>query len=229
MFFPADLSTVDVMQVWDPFGTLARTLWLGGAQWAGKSTVARLLAHRYGLTAYHHDYPAARSHLDRYALAALRRGEPDPITDDERRWVDTTPERMAEECRRGWPALFDYALDDLRGLVGGRPVLAEGWALRPELVAPLLDAPDRMAVMVPSPAFVEHQTRVLDRAKKLAAAVSDPRRAQGNRLARDAILAAEAVAAARRLGIRVFTVDGTRDAGAMADELADHFARHLPP
>jgi hypothetical protein len=27
---------------WDPFGTLHVALWIGGAQWAGKSTVARI-------------------------------------------------------------------------------------------------------------------------------------------------------------------------------------------
>jgi len=28
----------------DPFGTIRNALWIGGGQWAGKSTVARLLA-----------------------------------------------------------------------------------------------------------------------------------------------------------------------------------------
>jgi adenylylsulfate kinase-like enzyme len=35
----------------DPFGTLATALWITGGQWAGKSTVARILADRFGLTA----------------------------------------------------------------------------------------------------------------------------------------------------------------------------------
>ncbi|EWM09841.1 hypothetical protein [Kutzneria sp. 744] len=37
---------------WDPFGPLGNARWIGGGQWAGKSTVARLLAFRHGLTAY---------------------------------------------------------------------------------------------------------------------------------------------------------------------------------
>jgi adenylylsulfate kinase-like enzyme len=52
-------------QVWDPFGTLHNALWIGGGQWAGKSTVARLLAQRHGITAYHYDYHDARGHNDR--------------------------------------------------------------------------------------------------------------------------------------------------------------------
>jgi hypothetical protein len=51
--------------IWDPFGTLRGALWIGGGQWAGKSTVARILARRYGITAYHYDYHDARGHDDR--------------------------------------------------------------------------------------------------------------------------------------------------------------------
>jgi hypothetical protein len=54
--------------------------------------------------------------------------------------------------------------------------------------------------------------------------VSDPARAQRNRLARDRILADEAVDAANALGIRVIVVDGSRDAEAIADEVTAHFA-----
>ncbi|MEV0741685.1 hypothetical protein AB0I51_38435 [Streptomyces sp. NPDC050549] len=48
------------------------------------------------------------------------------------------------------------ALDDLRALVSGRPILAEGWGLRPELVASVVDSPRRMVVMVPAPGFHRH-------------------------------------------------------------------------
>ena len=50
---------------WGPFTTIRTALWIGGAQWPGKSTVARLLAMRHGLTAYHYDYHDARAHNDR--------------------------------------------------------------------------------------------------------------------------------------------------------------------
>jgi hypothetical protein len=65
--------------------------------------------------------------------------------------------------------------------------------------------------------------RVLAWAGAISAEVSDPERAQRNRLERDALLAADAVRAARRL----LEVDGTRDAAAVADEVAEHFAPYL--
>ncbi|MFI7690609.1 hypothetical protein ACIBQ6_16160 [Nonomuraea sp. NPDC049655] len=213
--------------VWDPFGTLHNALWIGGGQWAGKSTVARVLAIRYELTAYHYDYHDARAHNDRRIARRVRLGEPTADPDPETVWVNTTPQEMADETLAGFPARFEWALDDLRGLVSGRPVVAEGWGLRPELVASIIDSPCRMIVMVPSEAFRQRQLRELPRAGSLRLQVSDPERAQENRLARDRLVADEAVRSACRLGIRVLEVDGSDDAEVVADTVADHFSSYL--
>ena len=205
----------------DPFGTLRGALWIGGAQWAGKSTVARILALRHGITAYHYDYHDARAHNDR----RIARGERPASPDD--RWVHPTPEQMAASTLAEFAVRFEWALDDLRALVSGRPILAEGWGLRPELVAPLLDSPRRMVVLVPTPSFRDHQIHELPRAQALGAGVSDPERGQRNRLDRDRLVAEDAVLRAREHGIRVIEVDGTRDADAIADDVADHFSPYL--
>jgi hypothetical protein len=210
-------------KVWDPFGTLHRALWIGGGQWAGKSTVARLLAVRYGLTAYHYDYHDARAHNDRRIARRVALGEPIVEPDPDMMWVHTTADEMVAEALAGFPIRFQWALDDLRALVSGRPIIAEGWGLRPELVAPIIDSPRRMVVMVPTPQFREHQLRQLPRATELGRPVSDLARAQRNRLERDRLLAEHAARAASRLGIRVVEVDGSRDADAVADIIADHF------
>ncbi|MEV6686843.1 hypothetical protein AB0N28_16100 [Streptomyces sp. NPDC051130] len=213
----------------DPFDTVRRALWIGGGQWAGKSTVARLLAVRYGVTAYHYDYHDARGHNDRRIARRVALGEPATEPDPDEVWVHSTPEEMAAETLAGFPGRFEWALDDLRALVSGHPVIAEGWGLRPELVAPVIDSPRRMVVMVPTPEFRRHQVRELPRAASLGHRVSDPVRAQANRLARDRLVAEDAVRAARRLGIRVIEVDGSRGAAAVAELVADHFGPYLPP
>jgi hypothetical protein len=216
-------------EIWDPFGTLRDALWIGGGQWAGKSTVARILARRYGLTAYHYDYHDARGHDDRRIARRVQLGEPAHGPDPDDIWVNTTPEQMAAATLAGFPVRFEWALDDLRGLVSGRPVIAEGWGLRPELVAPIIDSPRRMAVMVATEEFRQRQLRDLPRAATFSQQVSDPARGQRNRLARDRIVAEDAASSARRLGIRVIEVDGTRDANAIAGIVADHFRPYLPP
>jgi hypothetical protein len=209
--------------VWDPFGTLREALWIGGGQWAGKSTVARILARRYGLTAYHYDYHDARGHEDRRIARRVRRGEAPFRPEPDAVWVSGTPEQMAADTLAGFPLRFDWALDDLRALVSGHPIVAEGWGLRPELVAAITDAPRRMVVMVATEEFRLRQVSSLPRAAALGQRVSDPALAQRNRLARDRIVAEDAVNSARRLGIRVIEVDGTQDADAIAGIVADHF------
>jgi hypothetical protein len=182
----------------------------------------------YGITAYHYDYHDARGHNDRRIARRAERGEPLGGPDPDQAWVTPTPEEMAADALRIHRERFEWALDDLRALVSGRPILAEGWGLRPELVAPLLDTPDRMIVLVPTPDFQVRQAQTMERAGRLQPAVSDPERAQRNRLARDRLVAEDAAAGARRLGIRVLEVDGTRPVEAIAGDVAEHFSSYLP-
>ncbi|MEU7027869.1 hypothetical protein AB0A60_14410 [Streptomyces sp. NPDC046275] len=214
-------------ETWDPHGSLRQALWIGGAQWSGKSTVAEIIAREHGLTVYHYDYHDARGHQDRRIARRIALGEAvgDPTPD--RVWVERSPEEMASETLAGFPARFAWALDDLRALFTGRPAIAEGWGLRPELVAPLLDSLRRMVVLVPTEDFRRHQLRTLPRVGALDVPVTDPARAQANRVARDRLIAEDAVRNARRLGIRVIEVDGTLDATAVAARVAEHFAPYL--
>ena len=214
-------------QTWDPSETLRRTLWIGGAQWAGKSTVARILAHRHGLTAYHYDYHDARGHQDRRIARRVALGQSPENPSPDTVWVQTTPEAMAAQTLAGFSERFAWALDDLRSLYSPRPIIAEGWGLRPELVAPLLDTPNRMAVLVPTEDFRRHQLSTLPRAAAMGTHTSDPARAQTNRVARDRLIAEDAVRQAVAHGIRVIEVDGSRDAFAIADEVAGWFGEAL--
>jgi hypothetical protein len=213
---------------------LSRVLWIGGAQWAGKTTVAQLLAVRHPLLLYAYDYHDARSHADRSRaepqryphrhafLAALDRN-PDDV------WVNPTPEVMTASARLSFTERFEMVLDNLRAMPLGPPILAEGWGLRPELVAPLLDTPDRAVFLVPAEEFRQRQVRALPRAAGLAAAgLSDPERAQRNRIERDRLLAQDVLDSARRLGLRVISVDGTRDAAAIASDVEEQFRPFLP-
>lgn len=214
-------------EICDPHGSLHRMLWIGGAQWAGKTTVSEVIAEQYGLTVYHYDYHDARGHQDRRIARRIALREPvtDPTPDQV--WLDRSPEEMAAETLAGFPIRFEWALDDLRALFTSRPAIAEGWGLRPELVAPMVDSPRRMVVLVPTEDFRQHQLRTLPRAGALRVPVSNPARAQANRIARDRLVAEDAAQNARRLGIRVIEVDGTLDAAAVAEAVSEQFAPYL--
>ena len=90
-------------EIFDPFGTLGNALWIGGAQWAGKSTVARLLTSRYGLTAYHCDYQDARGHHERWIAHRVRHDEPPFAATPDQSWLDRTPAEGVSNS--GWPGI----------------------------------------------------------------------------------------------------------------------------
>jgi hypothetical protein len=223
---------------WDHFTTLRRALWIGGGQWAGKSTVAGILADRFGLTHYHYDYHDSRGHWDRRTARWCREGSRPP---DPRDWMTlTVPEAVAGSLA-SFVERFEFVQDDLRALQSPRPILAEGWGLRPELVAPVTSSIGRMVVLVPAEEFRQTQMTRLARAAALARPadaysrpagvasrpVADPEAAQRRRVERDRLIADDAVRNARRLGVRVIEVDGSRDANGMADIVADHFSVFL--
>jgi hypothetical protein len=201
---------------WDPLGTIGNARWIGGGQWAGKTTVAGILARRYGLTVYRHDYPASRSHLDRAAAAQARAGEPVTGFDPDWAFVQRNPQAMAAEVLAEFADRFEWALDDLRALESLHPVIAEGWGLRPELVAGIGGA-GRMVVLVPTEKFRRHQIATLPRAGRLGSQVSDPGLGQRNRVDRDRLIAEGAAQSAVRHGVPVIEVDGRRDANGVAD------------
>ncbi|MGC4877970.1 hypothetical protein ACLQ26_17145 [Micromonospora sp. DT43] len=211
----------------DATATARRALWIGGGQWAGKSTVAVKLALRHGLTAYLYDRHDARGHDDRRIADRVRRGEPPAGPDPETTWVRTDPARMAVDTLAAFPRRFAWVLDDLSALVPGRRVVAEGWGLRPELVAPVVESLRQLVVLVPTAEFRARQIDRLPRARAVTTGVSDPERALRNRWARDELVAADAVVQAERLGVRVIRVDGSLHGDQLTDLVAEHFAAYL--
>ncbi|MEU0547598.1 hypothetical protein [Micromonospora sp. NPDC005979] len=211
----------------DATATARHALWIGGGQWAGKSTVAVNLALRHGLTAYLYDRHDARGHDDRRIAERVRRGAPPTGPDPDTTWVHTDPAQMAADTLAGFPRRFAWVLDDLSALVTGRRVVAEGWGLRPELVAAVVGSIGQLVVLVPTAEFRARQIAALPRARTVAAGVSDPDRALRNRWARDDLVAADAAAQAERLGVRVIRVDGTLDGEQLTNVVEEHFAAYL--
>jgi hypothetical protein len=142
------------------------------------------------------------------------------MTPDER-WVSATPAEMAAvslESERG-----SMILEDLKRLPASPLILVEGTPLLPTLVAAELIEVARAVWLIPTAEF--ERARLEERAAP--ADVSDPQRAQENRIQRELIMRLEIERLATELGLVTMTVDGSRTVEEMAAAVELLFADAL--
>lgn len=207
---------------------LSHVLWIGGGTDAGKTSVARALAERYRLPVYHFDRADLRHHQrlaetspDYAAFLAMSMHE---------RWIQPTPEALAARALQSFRDRFPLVVEELPALaVADSPqVLAEGFGLTPELVAPVLTHPRQAIWLVPTDAF---KRASMERRRKgeFGGAAGDAARMAENLLARDRLLTKRVRAEAQRYDLHVVEVDGSAGIEAMAARIAAHFGlRDVP-
>jgi hypothetical protein len=200
-------------------------LWIGGATDSGKTTQARRLALMHTLALFECDRRDASEHERIAALSPAYRTFLD--MDVEHRWVETTPEWLLAHTLTTFKERFPLILQILRALERrGRPVLAEGWDLTPDLVAPHLDDPRRAVWLVPSESFKRRSWQ--QRGKPTwRDQVSDPHRAIANAFGRDVLLGEEITRQAKARGFDVWVIDGSEDEAVIASALEERFAPFL--
>jgi 2-phosphoglycerate kinase len=174
-----------------------RIYWLGGSPCAGKSSVADLLAERYGLTVYRCDDAFFRhtqicNPQDQPALHAISTMSWDQI------WMRPVEVQVATE-RAAYREEFPMILADLRGMPQDRPILVEGAACLPELVEQVAAAQAALW-FVPTPAFQRHHYSQRGFIQEILGQCSDPQQAWANWMDRDEQFGRDvAVAAEQRI------------------------------
>lgn len=156
---------------------LRRVYWIGGGSGAGKSTIARRIAARQGLSVY-----ATDDVMGEHARRCSREDCPLLHTfiemDMDERWVNRPPRTMLETFHWFRGEGFNFIIDDLLRLQREPGVIAEGFRLLPHLVKPLIPLPGRTVWLLPTPNF--RQVVVESRggaAWGFLARTSDPERA----------------------------------------------------
>lgn len=194
--------------------------WLGGSPYAGKSSVADRLAEGHGLTIYRCD-DAFDRHLaqcnahDHPALFAISHMTWDEI------WMRPVDVQVAAELQ-AYHEEWGMILDDLRALPQDRPLLVEGCALLPELVAPV--AARRQALwFVPEPAFQRRHYAQRSFIQGILAQCRDAQTAWDNWMQRDEQFGDVVAHAAAVHGYPVETVDGSRSLDELTAVAAAHF------
>ena len=209
MLFPDDLPAA-----------LSHVRWIGGGSGAGKSTVARRLADARGAVVYDTD-AVMPNHADRCPrdqcpkLASFI-----AMTLDER-WVTRAPREMLETFHWFAGEGFDLIVEDLIALPRDHPVIAEGFRLRPRLVAPLLTDRRNAVWLLPTPAFRRRAFDTRGTTWDIPQRTSNPDVALANMLARDALFTENVRGEAAALGLHACEVDGALDEDALLARIRD--------
>jgi 2-phosphoglycerate kinase len=193
-------------------------LWLGGSPCAGKSSVAGILARRFGLDLYRVDEafeqhvlrldPARQPALVRWCAASANE-----------RWLQPIDVllRDALDCyREHW----GLVLEDVVARPKPRPLLVEGTALLPAEVAGAARLGRRALWLVAAPDFQRRHYRERAWARGVVASSDDPERAFDHWMERDVRFATWVAAEVDALGLRRLTVDGLRTVDEVAEEVA---------
>ncbi len=200
---------------------LEHVYWLGGSPCSGKSTIAAHLAQRHALRWYCCD-----DHLVGHARRADAVRMPELAAVGSLAWeaffAREVAELLEDECRI-YAHEFAMIVQDLLALGGDRPIVAEGAALMPALVAPWA-APGRALWLLPSEPF---QRRIYPQrgewVTQILAQCHDPALALERWLARDAAFARLAASQAQESGLPVLWVTGERPLAEIEALVEAHF------
>lgn len=188
--------------------TLANVFWIGGSPCSGKSTLADRLAADIGGQVYRCDDAYLR-HQElvtperQPVFHRLSRAACDEL------WLRPVA-RQVEEAADLYREEFPLILADMAALPGGRPLIAEGAALLPELLSGLGVPLHRAIWLVPTEPFQRQRYARREWRHEVLASCTDQERAWENWMARDAGFARVVAADAAARGLRVLTVDGSR-------------------
>ena len=201
---------------------LRHVYWIGGGSGAGKSTIARRLAARYGPRLFATD-EVMSDHASRSTPEDCPFLSEFAAMDMDERWVNRSPKTMLETFHWFRGEGFGLIVEDLLRLPGDTGVLVEGFRLLPRLVQPLLADPGHAVWLVPTPLFRRAALDSRGSLWEIARKTSDPKRALGNLLERDRMFTERLYDEATDLGLRVIKVDTT----ITEDELTERVAEAL--
>jgi len=185
---------------------LANLYLIGGSPCSGKTTITDRIAKTYGLPTYRCD--------DAYFEHAKELTPEQPVfsrlanASAEAIWMRPVPLQIEEELEI-YREEFPFIVRDLKNLAQSGPIIAEGAALSPSLVATLGIATHQAIWIVPTEEFQRHHYGQRDWRHDVVKDCSDPDQAWENWMARDAGFALRVAAEAREFGFALITTDGS--------------------
>jgi 2-phosphoglycerate kinase len=199
--------------------------WVGGGSGAGKTTLTRLLADRFGLDLYSTDAMIG-AHSERLGATDAPLLERFRRMSMDERWVEHDPVTMYASFPWFHGEGFNLLIEDLRQMPTDRLVLIEGFRLLPDLVRPHVSNPSNAVWLVPTADFRRAAFKTRREADAFWMRTTDPAQALRNLLERDRLFSNKIVSDAARRGLEALHIDGQRTADSVATELALRFGLH---
>jgi hypothetical protein len=131
--------------------------------------------------------------------------------DMDERWLNRSPKTMLETFHWFRGEGFELIVEDLLALPRDRPVIAEGFRLLPDLVQPLLTAPQQAVWLLPTPEFRRAAFDNRGFTWAIAGQTSDPERALTNLLDRDEMFTERLRKQTSDLGLNTVEIDSALD------------------
>lgn len=186
--------------------SLADVFWIGGSPCSGKSTIAEWLTEKYSFTYYNCD-AAYSSHVSRC------RPELQPVmTKVKKLSLDELFSRPVDqqviETIQFYQEEFEFIREDVKSLSSSQPILVEGAALLPHLVAPFLGTYNRGIWIIPTPTFQVEQYSKRDWIQSILEKCRNPTQSFENWMDRDIAFAQWIHQEAADQGFKVMVTDG---------------------
>lgn len=187
---------------------LAHVYWIGGSPCSGKSSIADALVETYGFRLYRCDEAY-------FEHATIVTPEQQPVfhrlihLSSEDLWMRPVEQQTIEEVAL-YREEFPLIVEDLLALPRTKPILAEGAALLPECVRPLLLYPRQAIWIIPTREFQIHHYMHREWAKDVVKACTNPEQAFLNWMQRDIGFAQKVREEAAQRALQVLLVDGQR-------------------
>jgi hypothetical protein len=185
---------------------LAHVYWIGGSPCSGKSSIADALVETYSFELYRCDEAY-------FEHAKIVTPERQPTfhrlihLSSEDLWMRPVAQQIIEEVAL-YREEFPLIVKDLLSRPRTRPILAEGAALLPECVQPLLLHPQQAIWIIPTREFQMHHYIRREWAKDVVKKCTNPEQAFLNWMQRDIGFAQKVRDEAARRALQVLIVDG---------------------
>jgi uridine kinase len=195
--------------------------WLGGSPCSGKSSIAEILAEQFDLRVYKCD-----DYFDTHLQRTTPEDQPHFYHIGQMSWDEIWMRPIAEQVISEiaiYREQFSMILEDLQAIPDDRPILVEGAALLPDLVAPLLSRSEQAIFIIPTERFQKKMYAQRDWIQNILEQCSQPEQAFQNWMNRDVEFGRWVAETAVTHNLRVLTVNGSHSIAENAALVANHF------